>query len=112
MSAGVGVGVCYSRARACDQAFSEVPQARITATEDLSKFSDEQTGLIDPSIDEKKRRAARVPNYSPKTVRVPNCSPNAQLQPQDGAIAVLRPGVVGGWASGDEGGCGVRYFRR
>jgi hypothetical protein len=50
--------------RAAFEAFSEIPHARITATEDLSKFSDEQTGLIDPSITERQRRAARVPNYS------------------------------------------------
>ena len=50
--------------RAAFEAFSEIPHARITATEDLSKFSDEQTGLIDPSITERQRRQARVPNYS------------------------------------------------
>ena len=46
------------------EAFSEIPHAKITATEDLAKFSDEQTGLIDPSITERQRRQARVPNYS------------------------------------------------
>ena len=50
--------------RAAFEAFSEIPHAKITATEDLSKFSDEQTGLIDPSITERQRRQARVPNYS------------------------------------------------
>jgi len=50
--------------RAAFEAFSEIPNAKITATEDLQKFSDEQTGLIDPSVTERQRRQARVPNYS------------------------------------------------
>lgn len=50
--------------RAAFEAFNEIPHSKITATEDLNKFSDEQTGLIDPSITERQRRHARVPNYS------------------------------------------------
>ena len=50
--------------RAAFEAFSEIPGARITATENLEKFSDEATGLIDPSITERQRRQARMPNYN------------------------------------------------
>ena len=50
--------------RAAFEAFSEIPGARITATENLEKFSDQATGLIDPSVTERQRRQARIPNYN------------------------------------------------
>lgn len=49
--------------RAAFEAFSEIPQARITATEDLTKFTID--GELDPNITERQRRSARIPNYDP-----------------------------------------------
>ena len=68
--------------RAAFEAFSEIPHAKITATEDLAKFSDEQTGLIDPSITERQRRQVGVrvrvatPPHTPHT---PASTPGAML---------------------------------